>query len=78
MERERPQRRSKMTLRKKKKIIVITQQLSRLTDVFDAELQSIEFVDPEGEETPEEEVVEEANLSTAQVDALNETACEFK
>lgn len=63
-----------MSLKKKKKIVVLSSAQSRLSEVFGASLQSIEFVDPTSEETPEEEQIEEANLSTDQVDCLNEIA----
>lgn len=68
-----------MGLKKRKKIILATILLSRLQEVFGAELLSIEFVDPSGpgEETPEEEEIEEANLTSEQVDCLNNAAGHF-
>lgn len=68
-----------MALKKKKKIVMLAVINSRLAEVFGADLLSIEFADPSGpgEETPEEEEIEEANLSTAQVDWLNDIAASF-
>lgn len=65
-----------MALKKKKKILLVAAALSRLSDVFGEELLSIEFADPAGpgEESPEEEQIEEVNLTSEQVDWLNDLA----
>lgn len=62
--------------RKKKKIIVLIQSQSRLTNVFDQNIDSIEFVRTSDLDDPNIEVeeIDEARLSTDDVDALN-AAC---
>ncbi len=62
--------------RKKRKLLLLIQQTSRLSSVYDAGIESIEFVFPpeivQSEDPPTEESINEEDLDEAVVTLVND------